>query len=90
MSIHDDLAAKRVLFERKLQVNHPGWKVTLAYIANQSPYRFAVWVNELKPVHVWFEANEIVALGNSGDEVWLAAFFRKLDGALAEEHISSK
>ena len=85
MSLQADLEGKRELFERRLQATHPTWKVTLAWVAEQSPYRYAVWVTNLKPVHVVFDANEIVALGTASDDEWFSVFSRKLEQQLAQE-----
>jgi hypothetical protein len=87
MSTEEDLEAKRKLFERRLQAVHPTWNVTIAWVAELPPYKFAVWVTDLKPVHVVFDANEIVALGTASDDVWFTTFNRKLSQALAEELI---
>jgi len=88
MSTEEDLEAKRKLFERRLQVVHPARRVTLARVAELSPYRYAVWVTNLKPVHVVFDANEIVALGTASDDEWFSTFSRKLDQVLAEEMVA--
>jgi len=88
MSTEEDLEAKRKLFERRLQVKHPTWKVTLAWVAELPPYRYAVWVTNLKPVHVVFDANEIIALGTASDDEWFSTFSHKLDQELAKEAIA--
>ena len=56
-----------------------------SWIAEQSPYRYAVWLTNLNPVHVVFDAPEIVALGTASDEEWFSVFSRKLRAVLAEE-----
>ena len=81
MSTEEDLEAKRKLFER-----HCSWPVTLARVADLPPYRYAVWVTDLKPVHVVFDANDLTALGKrASDDQWFSAFSRKLDQELAKE-----
>jgi hypothetical protein len=85
MSLQADLEAKRELFERRLQATHPTWKVTLAWVAELPPYRYAVWVTNLTPLHVVFDASEIVALGTSPDDEWFSTFSRKVRQVLAEE-----
>ncbi len=91
MSTEQDVEAKRKLFDKRVKVKHPTWKIAPAWIAELSPYRYAVWVSELNAVHVVFDANEIVALGvAASDDEWFAAFSRKLDQALAEEAIAKQ
>ncbi len=90
MSTQEDLEAKRKLFERDLRREHPACKVTLGWIAGQLPYRYVVWLTELKPAYVVFDANEIVALAAASDDGWLAAFCRKLDRVLAEGAIEEQ
>ena len=53
--------------------------MTLAIVPHQLPYRYAVWVEHLRPVHVIFEANAIVRLTYSSEEDWYLEFRRKLD-----------
>ncbi len=84
MSTEQDVEAKRKFFEQRLKMKHP-WKVTTAWVAERLPYRYAVWVSDLKPVHVDFDASEIVALGSASDDEWFSTFSRKLDQELARE-----
>jgi len=87
MSTREDLEAKRKLFEQRLQVEHPLWKVTIAWVAGLSPYRYAVWLTNLNPVHVVFDGPEIVGLGTASDDEWFSTFSRKLSQVLAAEVI---
>ncbi len=83
MSTEGHWEAKRALFERRLRIEHPEWTVTLARVAELPPYRYAVWVSDLKPVHVSFRADEIVAMGTASDDEWFSTFSRKLEQELA-------
>lgn len=84
VNVQKDSEAKRKLFERRLADNQrTACRVTSAWVAGLSPYRYAIWRTNLDPVHVVFDGDDLAALGTASDDQWFVVFSRKLGRALS-------